>query len=194
MVHGLDIFSWRFHRYFSANAPFIIPIDLSRAADEHPRLIHHLGPRYTGNLQDSDLVKFLTYEASTSLTMFMSNVASKAGASSEQLSLLKAIKDGLALPESSILLSLSAGSVPQSGFIGTLEVPRHGDDGHQKLQELSVNGDVYVVKAACLDEALWRLGGAAVAMRLVQLAKVANLRFPELQGLRANILRLVVST
>ncbi|KAJ8689982.1 beige protein-like 1 [Pleurotus ostreatus] len=140
-------------------------------ADEHPRLIHHLGPRYTGNLQDSDLVKFLTYEASTSLTMFMSNVASKAGASSEQLSLLKAIKDGLALPESSILLSLSAGSVPQSGFIGTLEVPRHGDDGHQKLQELSVNGDVYVVKAACLDEALWRLGGAPVAMRLVQLAK-----------------------
>ncbi|KAL4258196.1 Beach-domain-containing protein [Pleurotus pulmonarius] len=143
-------------------------------ADEHPRLIHHLGPRYTGNLQDSDLVKFLTYEASTSLTMFMSNVASKAGASSEQLSLLKAIKDGLALPESSILLSLSAGSVPQSGFIDTLEVPRHGDDGHQKLQELSVNGDVYVVKAACLDEALWRVGGAPVAMRLVQLAKSSH--------------------
>ena len=39
------------------------------AADNLPWLIHPLGPQYTGTSQDLELVKFLTYEASTSLSI-----------------------------------------------------------------------------------------------------------------------------
>jgi hypothetical protein len=42
----------------------------------------------------------------------------------------------------------------------------------RKPDEVEVVGDVFVVKAACLDSALWKIGGAAVALKLVQLAKV----------------------
>ncbi|KAG9311479.1 hypothetical protein JVU11DRAFT_8594 [Chiua virens] len=35
--------------------------------DELPRFVHHLGPRYEGDFQDRALIRFLTYEASTSL-------------------------------------------------------------------------------------------------------------------------------
>ncbi|RXW14117.1 hypothetical protein EST38_g11734, partial [Candolleomyces aberdarensis] len=45
--------------------------------EDVPRFIHHLGPRYSGNFQDPGLVRFLTYEASTSLNMFLTSVSSK---------------------------------------------------------------------------------------------------------------------
>jgi hypothetical protein len=36
-----------------------------------------------------------------------------------------------------------------------------------------IEGDVFTVKAECLDVALWKIGGAAVVLRLVQLATVS---------------------
>ncbi|KAJ7672461.1 hypothetical protein DFH06DRAFT_1363367 [Mycena polygramma] len=50
--------------------------------DDLPRFIHHLGPRYSGNFQDPLLVKFLTYEASTSLNMYLSTIVSSSSYSS----------------------------------------------------------------------------------------------------------------
>ncbi|KAJ7672456.1 hypothetical protein DFH06DRAFT_1363364 [Mycena polygramma] len=54
--------------------------------DDLPRFIHHLGPRYSGNFQDPLLVKFLTYEASTSLNMYLSTVVSSSSYSSSNSS------------------------------------------------------------------------------------------------------------
>ncbi|TFK65264.1 beach-domain-containing protein [Pluteus cervinus] len=135
--------------------------------DDLPRLIHHLGPRYYGNFQDPKLVSYLTYEASTSLNMFLSTVATKLPNAVEITSLMKAVRDGLGIAENSVVFAFSPFNAPQSGDVATLP-----SIGHSK--EFKVEADVYVVKAACLDTALWKIGGAAVALRLVQLANTPH--------------------
>ena len=40
------------------------------------------------------------------------------------------------------------------------------------LKGVESQGNVFAVKATTLDMALWKIGGAAVALRLVQLAQV----------------------
>ncbi|KAG5645386.1 hypothetical protein DXG03_006339 [Asterophora parasitica] len=132
----------------------------SSAGDDLPRLIHHLGPRYTGNFQDPALVKFLTYEASTSLNMFLSTVAAKQPSSLTQSAVMKAVKDGLGIPESAIGFAISPVNARQLV---------NGSTHYFKNE-----GDVVVVKAACLDTALWKIGGAAVALRLVQVANTQH--------------------
>ncbi|KAG6865427.1 hypothetical protein C0991_002665 [Blastosporella zonata] len=130
--------------------------------DDLPRLIHHLGPRYVGNFQDPLLVKFLTYEASTSLNMFLATVATKQPSAHTHLTqstIMKAVKHGLGIPESAVGFAVSPISASESAT-STLV------DGFKR------EGDVFVVKAACLDMALWKIGGAAVALRLVQVANV----------------------
>lgn len=65
----------------------------------------------------------------------------------------------------------------QDGFMG-LEVKSKGISrgGPGKgMVDARLTGDVFVVKAESLDEALWKTGGAAVGLRLVQLASVRQL-------------------
>ena len=66
------------------------------------------------------------------------------------------VKEGLGIPESSISFWVS----PYSSM---------------KREDWEIEGDVFVVKAASLDMALWRIGGAVVALRLVQVANVSSL-------------------
>ncbi|KAF9466003.1 hypothetical protein BDZ94DRAFT_1252774 [Collybia nuda] len=135
--------------------------------DDLPRLIHHLGPRYCGNFQDPALVKFLTYEASTSLNMFLSTIASKQAPASALVQLIKAVKDGLGIPESAIQFSFST---PRSqGSTVNTSIPINGS-----TREFKFEGDIFAVKAMCLDMALWKIGGAALALRLVQLANTPH--------------------
>ncbi|KAJ7579061.1 beach-domain-containing protein [Mycena floridula] len=134
-------------------------------SDDIPRLIHHLGPRYAGNFQDPALVKFLTYEASTSLNMFLSTVAVSKTVPLESLPLMKVVRDGLAIPPSSVVFSISPLYTDKSGRSPI--VPALGG-------EFKVHGDVFTVKVSCLDMALWKVGGAAVPLRLVQLASTPH--------------------
>lgn len=136
--------------------------------DDLLRLIHHLGPRYQGNFQDPSLIKFLTYEASTSLNIFLTAVASKSSESVENLSLMKAVKEGLGISPSAIVFALSCLGLSGSG--GAVSVVKGGKD-----KEFAVNGDVVVMKTQCLDCSLWKIGGMAIPLRLLQLAQV---RFP----------------
>jgi hypothetical protein len=130
--------------------------------DDLPRLVHHLGPRYSGTFQDPTLIKFLTYDASTSLNMFLTNATKNSDVSP----LMKAVKNGLGVPESLFVFSLSASDCGASGQNSA--VPVKG-----LLKEVESRGNVFTVKATTLDMALWKIGGAAVALRLVQLAQVA---------------------
>ncbi|EAU86631.2 hypothetical protein CC1G_07289 [Coprinopsis cinerea okayama7 len=216
--------------------------------DDLPRFIHHLGPRYSGNFQDPGLVKFLTYEASTSLNMFLTSVASKnyanplspsavspstpnapfsiasalssmsatAGVPPQiqaqqsqsapesayipaskqaihQSGLMKLVRYGTGIPENRIMFSFTAGDCKNGGSALGQTIPLRGKLKPPKSEVVSlkspmieeeqgngrtgagdgveVRGDVFVVKAACLDTALWKIGGAAVALRLIQLAK-----------------------
>ncbi|KAJ3575407.1 hypothetical protein NP233_g1115 [Leucocoprinus birnbaumii] len=133
-------------------------------SDELIRFIHHLGPRYVGNFQDSALIKFLTYEASTSLNMFLAAMGSKSPSQVDNSLILKAVRQGMGLNESHIVFAISATSPPKAGVTDGLSIVG-------TVTTAQTEGDVYVVKASCFDSALWTIGGAAVALRLVQLSQ-----------------------
>ena len=129
------------------------------AADSIPRFIHHLGPRYSSRFQTTQLARFFTYEASTALHIFLDSAAHQSVVKADILQLQHVVREGLSVGESSIVFSLNTASELQStdtgirlGFVGL--------------------GDIFLVKNGTLDMALWRIGGTAVALRLVQLANV----------------------
>ncbi|KAF7293071.1 hypothetical protein MIND_01206500 [Mycena indigotica] len=141
--------------------------------DDVPRFIHHLGPRYSGTFQDPVLVKFLTYEASTSLNMYLSTILAKASTNptsptSQSIPLMKVVKDGLGIPETGIVFSMSPLNCPANDPERSV-VPANGSK-----REFQVQGDVFIVKAACLDQSLWKIGGAAVPLRLLQVANTPH--------------------
>ncbi|KAJ7700350.1 beach-domain-containing protein [Mycena rosella] len=136
--------------------------------DDLPRFIHHLGPRYSGNFQDPLLVKFLTYEASTSLNMYLSTVVSKSQTPIGLTPLMKVVKDGLGIAEASVVFSVSPLNCPANDTESAV-VPANGSK-----REFVTQGDVFIVKAACLDLSLWKIGGAAVPLRLLQVANTPH--------------------
>ncbi|KAJ7130393.1 beach-domain-containing protein [Mycena epipterygia] len=136
--------------------------------DDLPRFIHHLGPRYSGNFQDPMLVKFLTYEASTSLNMYLSTVVAKSQTPVGLTPLMKVVKDGLGIAESSIIFSVSPLNCPTNETESAV-VQANGSN-----REFAIQGDVFIVKAACLDMSLWKIGGAAVPLRLLQVANTPH--------------------
>jgi len=92
-----------------------------------------------------------------------------------------------------IVFSFTASALEQSGF--KISVPVRGvggsafgstypglghvnNQGHYTGRDgvapmlMELEGDVFAVKVESLDLALWKIGGAAIALRLVQLAKV----------------------
>jgi len=136
--------------------------------------MHHLGPRYCGNFQDPELIRFFTYEAATSLNMFLSGVTAKN--LSDITPLLKVVKDGMSLSESAIVFSITPHHrIDQSD--GTVTTVGNGPS-REFPNIFKVEGDVFAVNVSCLDLSLWKIGGAAVALRLLQLARVSNDSFP----------------
>ncbi|KAH9965265.1 beach-domain-containing protein [Russula dissimulans] len=138
---------------------------LSRPLGDHlPRLIHHLGPRYNATFQSQSLVKFLTYEASTSLNIFLSNLgSSKGGISPDVVALVKAINGGIGIEEALVVFSFSP-----AAYIS------RADGALTTLSRFTKDGNVYATKACSLDTAMWEIGGVAVALRLIQLAKTPH--------------------
>jgi hypothetical protein len=101
----------------------------------------------------------LTYEASTSLNVFLSNLSSsKGGISPDVVALVKAINDGIGIEEASVVFSFTP-----AAYITRVE---------GALSRFTKDGNVYATKAYCVDTAMWEIGGVAVALRLIQLAKV----------------------
>ncbi|KAA1472737.1 beach-domain-containing protein [Dentipellis sp. KUC8613] len=133
--------------------------------DLTPRFIQHLGPRYTGTFQSPALVKFLTYEASTSLNIFVSTLRPM-----DTVALVKAIKGGIGVEESLIVFALSISVFPEKSLIA----PATQEDVVDSDSRFKRDGDVLAVRSRCADNAVWELGGAAVPMRLVQLANTPH--------------------
>lgn len=101
--------------------------------------------------------------------MFLSAIASKQAPASALAHLVRAVKDGLGIPESAIQFSFSSLGSQSSGVGTAIQISG-------STREFKFEGDIFVVKATCLDMALWKIGGAAVALRLVQVANVGRLR------------------
>ncbi|KAI9465845.1 beach-domain-containing protein [Lactarius psammicola] len=138
---------------------------LSKPLGDHlPRFVHHLGPRYNATFQSRHLVKFLTYEASTSLNIFLSNLTtSKNGVPPDVVSMVKAINDGIGIEEASVVFSFSpAAYLPST------------DGALTSLSRFTKDGNVHATKAFCVDTAMWEIGGVAVPLRLIQLARTPH--------------------
>ena len=136
------------------------------AGDHLPRFVHHLGPRYNATFQSQHLVKFLTYEASTSLNIFLSNLtASKSGILPDVVALVKAINEGIGIEEASVVFS----------FVPAAYLPSI-DGALTPLSRFTKDGNVHAAKAFCVDTAMWEIGGVAVPLRLIQLARVRPIK------------------
>ena len=119
-------------------------------------------------------MRFLTYEASTSLNMFLSTLTAKSR--SAESPLLHVASEGLGIKESSIVFSVS----PISRFDESHEPipfvpngPSVNPDGINARNRFRIIGNVFLVKLSCLDAALWKIGGVSVALRIVQTAQVS---------------------
>ncbi|KAI0746713.1 beach-domain-containing protein [Daedaleopsis nitida] len=128
--------------------------------DELPRIIHDLGPRYVSRFQAADLIRFLTYEAATSLNINLYARAEQTkGSAAEVKHLINSFKNGLGINESSIIFSIS----PATTLFENKDAGESND--------AAMDNDVFVARCNGLDLAMWEIGGAAVALRLVQLAQ-----------------------
>ena len=119
-------------------------------------------------------MRFLTYEASTSLNMFLSTLTAKSRSAGSPL--LNVASEGLGIKESSIVFSVS----PISRFDQSHELiplapngPSVNPDGINARNRFRMIGNVFLVKLSCLDAVLWKIGGVAVALRIVQTAQVS---------------------
>lgn len=145
----------------------VIKLDLCcSTGDDVPRFIQHLGPRYAGRFQSADLVKYLTYEASTSLNIFLATVAQ----AKKTTMMGTLISRGLGINASSVVFNLTP-SIPGLKDTGS-GITRIESETSDALPSLRVEGDVIAVRNVSLDVSIWRLGGSAVPLRLVQLATV----------------------
>jgi hypothetical protein len=103
-------------------------------------------------------------------------VAAAPGSSGGIGPLTKVIKDGLRVPEAQIMFALNPFSITVDGKEERASASWHElrisiDDS--RSEGWSVTGDVVIAPAYCLDLAVWKLGGAAIPLRLVQLANVS---------------------
>lgn len=157
--------------------------------NELPRLFHHLGPRYTSNFQSTSLMRFFTYEAATSLSIFLQSlIDSKRPYASELTSLLKGVKDGTGIPEESIVFALNPVGYQEADSDRKDATVLNSSLRKERARERAkVIGDVVVAKPQCLDVSVWKIGGAAIPLRLVELTRVikfSSFMLQRLTGLR----------
>ena len=148
--------------------------------DSIPRYVQHLSPRYTARFRaGSELVKFMTYESATSLSIHVTNVNTRLsvlGPSPDKTQktkalqeLMAAVKSGLEVGENDVLVCLTPGSRDSDRITSLLT---NGEYKKDEPKPISVEGDVFEVSTAPLDISMWKLGGAAVALGLLQYANV----------------------
>lgn len=146
--------------------------------------MQHLGPRYAAHFQAKDLIRFLTYEAVTSLNLHLFNLSSghrSTVASSSTLSRL--IKSGVGIAEDAFLFSiLPAGYACKEEaeeLASSENYVQNGVSGSSTTRpaRIKVIGDVHVVTQESLDLTLWKIGGASVVLRLIEVASVRAIAY-----------------
>jgi hypothetical protein len=114
--------------------------------------------------------------------MFLAALASKVTSPAEFSPLVKAVRDGLGVAESSIVFVISPSSVRdelRKGASNAISLPSTPSSAFFLSQAqtpvrsgIEQTGDIYAASSSCLDVAVWKIGGAAIALRLVQIANV----------------------
>jgi hypothetical protein len=151
------------------------------------RLIHHLGPRYAGTLR-TGLGRYLTYEAATALNVHLFASAGNANTSTD---LAAGLETGLEESVVCVLLPFGwvEGPVRAVDEEEEVDAPRPGERRilncvAEKEQRAAgwanVRGDVQRYEIVGTDEALRRVGGAAVGLGFVQRAEVRGIKHEKL--------------
>lgn len=142
---------------------FVFHTDLIRSTsvdDDLVRFIHYLGPRYALKFQSESLGRFYTYEASTACNIFLTEQATKKANRVVEIARFgKLLKDGPGLSETSFIVIVT-----------------HAADIYAREEAgvvAMMKGDIFKVTDKCVDWAMWKIGGAAIPLRLVQLANVS---------------------
>ncbi|KAK7204492.1 hypothetical protein BZA70DRAFT_296257 [Myxozyma melibiosi] len=156
---------------------------------------YRLGPRYYGNYQDA-LASFQTYEASAALTLRNESLNSGREESSDIINAIRGRAANL-LPENKVLLSVHGKNVldPQTlqhdhGFKQCPKNILHLSRNHLIVFNAAVpdiniaftlhngfgigsGGPVPAIPNS-LDDAVWRIGGSAFGLKMVELAKTPD--------------------
>lgn len=111
----------------------------------------------------------MTYEAATSLSIFLTSVAQ----SKKPSTMSALIKNGLGINPDAIffVLTPSVCNMHVSESTDQLDILQN-DRGLRVI----LDGDVITVRNVSLDLSMWRLGGSALPLQLIQLAKVSDIR------------------
>ncbi|KAF8696543.1 Beach protein, partial [Rhizoctonia solani] len=145
------------------------------------RLAHHLGPRYTGTLR-TGLGRHLTYEAATALNVYL---FASAGTTNLGTDLATGLEIGLG--EAVVCALLPSGWIEQpprgieeleldAPWLGERRVLNCVAEKDQRgAGWASVRGDVVKCEVVGTDEALRRVGGAAVGLGFVQRAETTEM-------------------
>ncbi|KAK9450527.1 uncharacterized protein V1518DRAFT_414086 [Limtongia smithiae] len=153
---------------------------------------YRLGSRYYGNFQDS-LARFQTYEASAALTLRNENMHIGREESSDIINVIRGRSSNL-LPESKVLLSVHGKNVIDPATLqqdhGFKQAPQkvavtcrsHLVVINAAIPDINIafsaangygigSGDPVAVIPNSLDDAAWRVGGSALGLKMVELAK-----------------------
>ncbi|ADV25860.1 hypothetical protein I305_04819 [Cryptococcus gattii E566] len=155
-------------------------------------LMHHLGPRYTGNLQEP-VGRFLTYEGATSINIYLHRVAQSAKdkrlfAHPSSSILVRAIRSGYVLPEDSIILSLSAKDYDLSQDACVNGAIAHPCRAKQlRYGTVKLLGNVQPFKSISLDESVQAVGGGLVMLKMIAISQTKEELLATLSILRDAI-------
>ncbi|EIW67561.1 hypothetical protein TREMEDRAFT_33244 [Tremella mesenterica DSM 1558] len=149
-------------------------------------LMYHLGPRYTGNFQEP-LGKFLTYEGAAAINIYISSQAQTSEdkrmfTSPVNSILVRAIRQGPAIPEENILLSVCAKDILHAHHSSKITCPLvdtcinaampHPARAKQVRHGLiHLQGNVFPSVTMCLDEAVGMVGGGIVVLKMIDMAQ-----------------------
>ncbi|BEI85638.1 hypothetical protein CcaverHIS002_0510390 [Cutaneotrichosporon cavernicola] len=149
-------------------------------AEDIVLLMHHLGPRYAGNMQEA-AGKFLTYEDATAININLHALAAgqKAALLPANSQLVRAISSGPAIPEDNIMLSLSAADVlpSQSGEEeGVLNgaVPHISRARDFTYARAHLVGSIFPYAMSDMDVVAGSAGGGVLVLKLVDLASTPD--------------------
>lgn len=143
-------------------------------------LMHRLGPRYYGNFQDGSLFRFLTYQMYTSISVHLFRLHKTTGPDSKDsgvATITGALGGDVGFNENQIILSLNPGGLmddPEQPELSGVKLVRNTGQWDTTDTFASVVGDVVVSRAQALDDALWRVGGPAIALELVHFSSVSS--------------------
>lgn len=143
-------------------------------------LMHRLGPRYHGNYQEA-LGKFLTYENATAINVHLHTMAQAAKQKTLALlpsnsAVVRAVRTGPAIAEDSIAFSLNAKDTFDGDYDHVLNaaIPHAARARDFKFGRAELHGAVFPFSTVDLDVGITTVGGAVVALKMIDIARTSQ--------------------